>query len=201
MPILALVLIGAWLLVVAGWRTWVQLRRTGTIPAPVAAIRGSPAWWARALSSVGFVLAIAAPLADLAGFPRIAVLDQPPVMVLGVLLYGLGLALTVWSQLAMGEAWRGDVDPSAVTRLVTDGPFRVVRNPIMSGIALTWVGVALLVPNLLAAAMVVLVLASLEIQVRTVEEPYLLATHGAAYREYAARTGRFVPLLGRWPSA
>jgi protein-S-isoprenylcysteine O-methyltransferase Ste14 len=46
--------------------------------------------------------------------------------------------------------------------------------------------------------MLVLVIASLEIQVRRVEEPYLLATHGEAYRRYASRTGRFVPGLGRW---
>jgi protein-S-isoprenylcysteine O-methyltransferase Ste14 len=26
--------------------------------------------------------------------------------------------------------------------------------------------------------------------------PYLLATHGARYREYARTTGRFVPWLG-----
>jgi protein-S-isoprenylcysteine O-methyltransferase Ste14 len=38
---------------------------------------------------------------------------------------------------------------------------------------------------------------ALEIQVRLVEEPYLLRTHGDAYREYAARVGRFVPGLGR----
>jgi SAM-dependent methyltransferase len=38
---------------------------------------------------------------------------------------------------------------------------------------------------------------ALEVQVRLVEEPYLLRTHGRAYAEYGARTGRFVPGLGR----
>jgi protein-S-isoprenylcysteine O-methyltransferase Ste14 len=67
----------------------------------------------------------------------------------------------------------------------------------MVGVALTWGGLALLVPNVLAAVTVVLVLTSLEIQVRRVEEPYLLRVHGDAYRAYAKRTGRFVPFLGR----
>ena len=40
-------------------------------------------------------------------------------------------------------------------------------------------------------------LVALEIQVRAVEEPYLLRTHGDAYRRYAAATGRFVPGIGR----
>ena len=45
-------------------------------------------------------------------------------------------------------------------------------------------------------AFVVLVVA-LELQVRVVEEPYLLVAQGAAYADYAARVGRFVPGVGR----
>ena len=37
----------------------------------------------------------------------------------------------------------------------------------------------------------------LELHVRRVEEPYLLRTHGDAYRTYAASAGRFVPGIGR----
>ncbi|MGC4763322.1 hypothetical protein ACLQ20_10755 [Micromonospora sp. DT46] len=39
--------------------------------------------------------------------------------------------------------------------------------------------------------------ASVQVQVRAVEEPYLIRTHGATYLMYAARTGRFWPGLGR----
>ncbi|MFZ3348795.1 MAG: hypothetical protein WA248_27530 [Mycobacterium sp.] len=42
----------------------------------------------------------------------------------------------------------------------------------------------------------VLTLAGLELQVRRVEEPYLLAKHGAAYRRYTASVGRFIPGVG-----
>jgi protein-S-isoprenylcysteine O-methyltransferase Ste14 len=35
------------------------------------------------------------------------------------------------------------------------------------------------------------------VRVRLVEAPHRLSTHGAAYRSYAARTGRSLPLLGR----
>lgn len=58
-------------------------------------------------------------------------------------------------------------------------------------------GLALLVPNVLALAMLVAFLASLQIQVRLVEEPYLRRVHGDAYQRYAARTGRFLPGIGR----
>jgi protein-S-isoprenylcysteine O-methyltransferase Ste14 len=61
----------------------------------------------------------------------------------------------------------------------------------------TALGLGLLVPNVLAVAMLVAFLASLQIQVRLVEEPYLRRVHAAAYERYAARTGRFLPRIGR----
>jgi protein-S-isoprenylcysteine O-methyltransferase Ste14 len=33
--------------------------------------------------------------------------------------------------------------------------------------------------------------------VRALEEPYLARLHGDVYRSYAARTGRFLPGIGR----
>jgi hypothetical protein len=38
--------------------------------------------------------------------------------------------------------------------------------------------------------------ATIELQVRVVEEPYLLTVHCDAYRDYLATVGRFVPGLG-----
>ena len=58
-------------------------------------------------------------------------------------------------------------------------------------------GIALLVPSVVAILAVVLLVAALEIQTRLVEEPYLLATHGDEYAGYASRVGRFFPLVGR----
>ncbi|MBB4934751.1 protein-S-isoprenylcysteine O-methyltransferase Ste14 [Lipingzhangella halophila] len=48
-----------------------------------------------------------------------------------------------------------------------------------------------------AAAALAALIAAVQLQVRTIEEPYLLRTHGHAYRTYAVRTGRFLPGLGR----
>ena len=58
---------------------------------------------------------------------------------------------------------------------------------------------ALMVPNVIALLGVVLLTVALELQVRVVEEPYLLRVHEQAYAAYAARTGRFVPGVGRLP--
>jgi steroid 5-alpha reductase family enzyme len=94
-------------------------------------------------------------------------------------------------------SWRPDVDPTTRTALVTTGPFRLVRNPIFTATAATAAGLALLVPNLVAAAMLVAFLAALQLQVRLVEEPYLRRVHKDVWEQYAARTGRFLPWIGR----
>jgi protein-S-isoprenylcysteine O-methyltransferase Ste14 len=62
---------------------------------------------------------------------------------------------------------------------------------------LATIGLVLLAPNVLALATLATLLVALELQVRRVEEPYLLRTHGDAYRRYAAATGRFFPGVGR----
>ncbi len=109
----------------------------------------------------------------------------------------VGIGLTLVAQSAMGASWRGDVDPTVRTRLVTDGPFRWVRNPILAATELTSIGVVLLVPNVVTVAGLGLVVASHQVLVRLVEEPYLIRVHGDAYLDYASRTGRFIPGIGR----
>jgi protein-S-isoprenylcysteine O-methyltransferase Ste14 len=117
--------------------------------------------------------------------------------VLGTLLAALGIAGTLHAQLAMGSSWRVGVDPSERTALRTEGPFRLVRNPIFSWMMLAAAGLALLVPNLASLGALAALVTAIELQVRLVEEPYLLRTHGEAYASWAQRTGRFVPGLGR----
>lgn len=61
----------------------------------------------------------------------------------------------------------------------------------------TVIGRALAVHDLVALLAVPLVVSGLELQVRMVEEPHLEAVHGARYRDYQRRVGRFVPGIGR----
>lgn len=114
----------------------------------------------------------------------------------GLALAGAGVIGTLVSQWAMGTSWRIGVDAGEHTDLVVAGPFRYVRNPIFTSMCAVGAGLALAVPNPFMIAAAVCLVASIEMQVRLVEEPYLLRAQGEAYASYCARTGRFVPGLG-----
>ena len=111
----------------------------------------------------------------------------------------VGIVGTLAVQLQMGSSWRIGVDDSERTELVTSGTFALVRNPIFTVMAIAGAGLAVMTPNVVALAGFLVLLLALQLQVRVVEEPYLLRAHGQTYSAYAARTGRFLPGLGRLP--
>jgi protein-S-isoprenylcysteine O-methyltransferase Ste14 len=180
-------------------RSVIQLRRTGSTGFKgVSGHPGSLEWWAGVLFGVALVIGVLAPVLDVTDvLVPIGAVDGPGAHALGVVLFGLGLAATLYAQLTMGESWRVGVDESERTDFVTGGPFGVVRNPIFAAMIPTSLGLALMVPNVVAFAGFAALVLALEIQVRLVEEPYLRRVHGQAYASYAARTGRFAPGIGR----
>ena len=199
MPYLALALYALFLLLAFGLRTVVHYRETGSsglrLPPP-----GTPV--VERLGGILFLaallLGIAAPFLTLTGvLELVGSLNRPFLLIVGQIFYAAGLAITVWSQATMGRSWRIGVDPSERTALVTRGPFASVRNPIFSAMLLATAGLVLLVPNAAALLSFVMLLAGVELQVRLVEEPYLMRSHGEAYARYAASAGRFVPGVGR----
>jgi protein-S-isoprenylcysteine O-methyltransferase Ste14 len=195
---IALLLLAAFGVLGFGWRAWLQRRRTGSFGFHGVSGRiGSVEW----IAGVGFVVAMAvAGLGPLLQFVNVIaplhIWAAEWTHVAGATVATVGIGLTVWAQLEMGDSWRIGVDSEETTQLVHSGVFGLVRNPIYSAMLIFEFGIALLATNLVTIAGFLLALGSLEMQVRRVEEPYLLAKHGARYRDYTARVGRFFPGVG-----
>ena len=158
---------------------------------------GSVEW----VAGVGFVIALAVavvcPLLQLYGvITPLPGLQAKGIQIAGIVLALLGIVLTVWAQLDVGDSWRVGVDSSETTALVHTGMFGRVRNPIYTAMLTFDFGIALVTPNFVAIAGLILAITALELQVRRVEEPYLRDKHGAAYRSYTASVGRFIPGVG-----
>ncbi|KAA1430264.1 methyltransferase family protein [Mycolicibacter arupensis] len=199
MAITAIVLYVAFAALGFGWRSWMHYRRTGSTGfRGVSGRPGSLEW----LAGVGFVVAmiagIAAPLLQLTGaLAPIAILHTPWLQGAGTILAGIGIAATLYSQHDMGESWRIGVDAGETTALVRHGVFSRVRNPIFTAMLTFAAGITLMTPNPLALIVFGVLLLTIELQVRAVEEPYLVRTHGEAYHDYRSTVGRFLPGLGR----
>jgi len=198
MPIFALALFGVFAALGFGWRSWEQRRRTGSTGfRGVSGRLGSAEWFAGA----GFVAA--PPVAVLASILQlldvvapVAVLHAQWLQISGIVVAIVGIFATVYAQLDMGDSWRIGVDPGETTTLVRTGVFGWVRNPIFTAMITFGFGIALVTPNLVALAGLLLLVATIELQVRIVEEPYLLAVHGHDYRDYLTNVGRFMPGVG-----
>ncbi|RKN51236.1 methyltransferase family protein [Micromonospora endolithica] len=198
MPGLALTLYLLGLALTFGWRTVAQWRATGDTGLRLdAGPPGSVRWWAKLLFVAALLLGAAGPLAGLAGLDPVGALDSGWLPVAGLILAVAGIAATLAAQLHMGASWRIGVDPEERTKLITTGAFALARNPIFTAMAATSLGLTAIVPNPLSLTATVTLLASIQMQVRVVEEPHLIRAHGVAYLDYACRVGRFLPGIGR----
>ena len=199
MPIVALALFAVFAALGFGWRSWEQRRRTGSTGfRGITGRPGSIEWSA----GVGFIVAegvaFFAPILQLLGVVSpLEILHTPWIQLTGAAIAVIGIATTVYAQLDMGDSWRIGVDPSETTTLVRTGVFGWVRNPIFTAMMTFGLGIALLTPNLVAIAGFVLLVVTIELQVRAVEEPYLRSIHGPAFDAYTTHTARFVPRISR----
>jgi protein-S-isoprenylcysteine O-methyltransferase Ste14 len=194
-----------WLLIAYGVlavvvRVAIQLIRTGRTG--LLGLRsgiGPLGWLAGILFNGGIALGVVSVLDVHRGsLDTIDSVDVGALHLIGITLAAAGGLAVFLAQLGMGKSWRVGVKEGERTDLVTEGWFSLVRNPIYSAMTLSFLGFALMVPTWLGFAAVIVIALGLELQVRAVEEPYLLRTHGEAYRGYASQVGRFLPRFGRF---
>ncbi|HEY9506552.1 MAG TPA: isoprenylcysteine carboxylmethyltransferase family protein [Gemmatimonadales bacterium] len=121
---------------------------------------------------------------------------------LGLILLAVGLTLFVASLRRFATEGRGTLAPWDPPReLVVRGPYRYVRNPMISGVLLFLLGEALVLrsPPHLTWALTFFAVNALYIPV--LEEPGLEARFGGTYRAYCRRVPRLIPRLKPWKGA
>jgi protein-S-isoprenylcysteine O-methyltransferase Ste14 len=182
-----------------GWQTLAHWRATGSTGYRGFSGRpGSLHWWGGVLFAAALILGAAAPILTLTGTTgAVAVPGRSLLSVIGLVIALTGVAFTLAAQRQMGASWRIGVDAGERTNLVTDGLFAYVRNPIFTGMLAVTIGLAGMVPTVVTAIAALCLLAAVQIQVRAVEEPYLITIHHRTYLHYASHAGRFLPGIGR----
>lgn len=82
--------------------------------------------------------------------------------------------------------------------LVLRGPYRYVRNPMISGVVLVLLGESLVLLSAAHAEWAACFLAVNLLYIPLIEEPQLRSRFGAAYLEYCRHVPRVVPRLRPW---
>jgi len=117
-------------------------------------------------------------------------------VVAGVVLMAAGIGLRAWSIATLGRFFQYWIKVQPGHRVVTGGPYRYVRHPSYTGLALVLAGLALASGDVWSlAAVAVLGGAGLAARIR-VEERQLTQALGAEYEQFAAGRKRLVP--GLW---
>lgn len=117
----------------------------------------------------------------------------------GMLLFLTGLAFFGCCVVLFARIGRGTLAPWDPTRrLVIVGPYRHVRNPMISGVAAMLGGEALLSGSLIIAGWLVLFLLINHIYFLVSEEPGLARRFGESYEEYRSAVPRWIPSIKPW---
>lgn len=83
-------------------------------------------------------------------------------------------------------------------RLVVRGPYRHVRNPMISGVFAILLGEAALASSGWLLAWFATFVGRQLIFIRYFEEPHLLRRYGSQYRDYRRHVPRWLPRISPW---
>jgi protein-S-isoprenylcysteine O-methyltransferase Ste14 len=124
---------------------------------------------------------------------------EPLSALLGALLIAVGFALVVWTVKLFATVGEGTLAPwDATTKLVVRGPYRHLRNPMISGVACILGGEAALFSSWPLLVLLGTFLAVNTIYFPLVEEPGLKRRFGEEYDVYRANVPRWLPRLRPW---
>jgi protein-S-isoprenylcysteine O-methyltransferase Ste14 len=141
----------------------------------------------------GFVLALYAPRFA-SGLDVLGPLWIPAT--LGLLIATMGIAIRAWSILSLGTAFSRVVRVEVGQKLVTTGPYRVIRHPSYAGVMLAFTGIGVIVGNWLSIIALALI-PTIGFVIRIlVEERVLRSNMGRRYDDYARGQARLIP--GVW---
>jgi protein-S-isoprenylcysteine O-methyltransferase Ste14 len=117
---------------------------------------------------------------------------RPATAVAGVVVGTLGLALTLAGVAAVIRHRTTIVPHHPVATLLTGGAYRLSRNPMYTGLAIAYLGLALLLGSWWPLVLLPFVIVAVRQLVIRPEEQYLSRRFGQTYADYQRRVRRWL---------
>jgi protein-S-isoprenylcysteine O-methyltransferase Ste14 len=115
----------------------------------------------------------------------------------GALVGFAGCILFAYTHTALGKNWSGVLEIVVDHRLVTHGPYRLIRHPMYSAFFMMGIGALLLSANWIVGGINLVAVAYMYATRVREEETMMLDQFGDDYKIYMTKTGRLLPSLWR----
>jgi protein-S-isoprenylcysteine O-methyltransferase Ste14 len=122
--------------------------------------------------------------------------DRPWLRVIGTICLLLSTAFTLWARLVLGKMWSFSAVAKASHQLRIDGPYRITRHPIYTGMLGMLFGTMLMSGLGLYIFIFLLVIVIFEVKLHQ-EERLMTETFGEQYVLYKRRVPQLIPGL-KW---
>jgi protein-S-isoprenylcysteine O-methyltransferase Ste14 len=120
--------------------------------------------------------------------------DSPAAAYTGLALTVAGVAFAIWARVVLGGNWSGTVTIKEGHTLVRSGPYRLVRNPIYTGLWLALLGTAVAYGELRGFIGAGIVLLAWWYKGRK-EEAFLAGQFGQPYEVYRREVKSLIPFV------
>lgn len=115
-----------------------------------------------------------------------------PWRIVGACIGALGVVVFIISVVTMQDSWRAGVPEKRETSLVTDGIYKISRNPAFLGFDLVYIGILLMFFSLWLFAVSIVAVTMLHLQIVNVEEDFLSTAFGEEYLNYKKHVCRYI---------
>lgn len=120
--------------------------------------------------------------------------NAPIPIYIGLAATVLGLGVMAWSRIVLGRNWSAAVTIKKDHKLVSSGPYGIVRHPLYSGVLLAMLGTAVSLGKIRGFVAFLLTFGGWWLKSRT-EERFMLEQFGGRYRQYQRQVKALIPYL------
>jgi protein-S-isoprenylcysteine O-methyltransferase Ste14 len=168
-------------------------------------------WWRHLISFLAFPVTVTIVIPALivipAGprLPDLGVALTVGLVTVGGLLIAGGVAMLIWTVVLFDREGKGTLGLGHVmgepVRLVVRGPYRHVRNPMISGVLAILLGEAAAAASGSLLLWFVIFLTFQATAIWFWEEPHLAERYGSDYLNYRENVPRWIPRISAWRSS
>src|SRR3984893_18713044 len=165
-------------------------------------------WWRHLMSVLLFPVSVTLVVPALIVFPagvrapHLGAAATVGLITVGCLLIAAGLALMIWTNVLFDRVGEGTLGLGNVmgepVHLVVRGPYRHVRNPMITGVLCILLGEAAVTASGALLLWFAIFLTFQATAIRFWEEPHLTDRYGSEYVEYRRNVPRWIPRIMPW---